>query len=285
MAEGRFSDRVGARPQVSRLIHDDAPATFRAAVLSAAEQSGIEAFEAKKVVNRVLRRMPGAFNAVDILVWKEVQAALSDCQWYDVFDAAEAIYEAAIDPMGMEKRIGVRPDNPIGAVRAGEFERFVNDAAQDLGIGWKMESGRFVSREEEPVESVARAAESATEDAGHATALRELREARDDLSRRPTPDLTGAVQHCMAALELVAKSCSGEEKLTLGEIVTRHAKNLGIPKPLDGAIHKIWGFANNTGRHLSEGREPSRRDAALLLGLASSVIVYLLEAPDVQGGD
>ncbi len=74
------------------------------------------------------------------------------------------------------------------------------------------------------------------EEAGYQTAQRELREARSDLSRRPEPDITGAVQHCMAALECTARELSNEPRLTLGQIINRHAGDLGIPRPLDGAL-------------------------------------------------
>jgi len=37
------------------------------------------------------------------------------------------------------------------------------------------------------------------------TAKTEIREALNDLSRRPTPDITGAIQHSLACLECVAR--------------------------------------------------------------------------------
>jgi len=50
----------------------------------------------------------------------------------------------------------------------------------------------------------------------------ELHEALDDLSRRPEPDLTGAIQHAMAALECVASDTYGNPKATLGDIIKRY---------------------------------------------------------------
>lgn len=115
------------------------------------------------------------------------------------------------------------------------------------------------------------------EEAGYQTAQRELREARSDLSRRPEPDITGAVQHCMAALECTAGELSNEPRLTLGQIINRHAGDLGIPRPLDGALESAWGYASEVGRHLREGREPTSDETGLLLGLCATVIRYLLQ--------
>ena len=119
--------------------------------------------------------------------------------------------------------------------------------------------------------SQAERANSALEQAEKPTAASELREADADLSRRP-PDLTGAVQHSIAALECVAREhCS--DNATLGTLLQRY-DNL-FPKPLDKGIEKIWGFASEMGRHLREGRTPSAEEAELLVGLATACCTYL----------
>jgi hypothetical protein len=109
------------------------------------------------------------------------------------------------------------------------------------------------------------------------TSKMELDEARADLSRRPEPDITGTVQHCMAALECVARQVSGDEQATLGPIIQRHAAALGIPKPSDGGIEKMWGYASEMARHVKEGRVPTREEAEFLLGRSASIITYLLQ--------
>src|ERR1035437_6273909 len=114
-------------------------------------------------------------------------------------------------------------------------------------------------------------ANSALEQAEKATAASELREANADLSRLP-PDLTGAIQHSIAALECVAREhCS--DNATLGTLLQRYDDL--FPKPLDKGIEKIWGFASEMGRHLQEGRTPSAEEAELLVGLATACCAYL----------
>ena len=110
---------------------------------------------------------------------------------------------------------------------------------------------------------------------GLRTAQQELHEALMDLSRRPDPDISGAIQHSMAALECVAREVTGNPRATLGEIIKR---NPGlIPKPLDDAVAKAWGYASEHARHIREGRMPSYEEAELVVGLCASVSTYLVK--------
>jgi len=108
---------------------------------------------------------------------------------------------------------------------------------------------------------------------GFSSARNELHESLHDLSRRPTPDVTGAIQHSMAALECVARVCCGDDKSTLGEILKRY-RDL-IPKPLDEAVMKIWGYASENARHINEGCEPNFEEAELVVSTVAGVSTYL----------
>ena len=93
------------------------------------------------------------------------------------------------------------------------------------------------------------------------------------LSRRPEPDLRGAVYHAMGSLECLARAITGDPKATLGEILKKHPDL--VPRPLNEALSKMWGYASNEARHIKEGREPKREEAELLVGLAAMVATYL----------
>jgi len=114
---------------------------------------------------------------------------------------------------------------------------------------------------------------AALEASGRPTAAKHLHEALQDLSRRPNPDLPGAIYHSMGALECVARDLTGDPKATLGEILKRYPGLL--PKPLDTALSQAWGYASNEARHVEEGREPSREEAELLVGLSAAISGYL----------
>jgi hypothetical protein len=158
--------------------------------------------------------------------------------------------------------------------RAPEFQSALNEFFAEQGIGWQLTTdGEIVTRGTEAFEAGVYEAVAALDTAGRTTAQGEIHQALADLSRRPAPDLTGAVQHAMAALECVARDAAGDLKATLGDILKRYPDL--IPKPLDTAVDKAWGYASEMGRHIREGREPQRREVELIVGLAATVATYL----------
>jgi hypothetical protein len=95
------------------------------------------------------------------------------------------------------------------------------------------------------------------------------------LSRRPEPNLSGAVFHAMAAFEALARDIAGLPKATVGEIVKKR-RDL-FPKPLDKSLEMLWGYASNEARHASETRAVALKEATLLVRLAAALIVYVSE--------
>ena len=137
---------------------------------------------------------------------EEVENHLFDMDWYKVYDLIEAIcasYEGY--------------DFSIGEA----FEELMNEGFFRLGIGWKMTDGKIMARGDEAFESVAMNSIEALKSKNLPTATSELNEARNDLSRRPEPDLSGVVQHSMSALECVARVVTGDSKATLGQMIKK----------------------------------------------------------------
>ena len=134
-----------------------------------------------------------------------------------------------------------------------------------------MKQGWLVARGSEAFALATGHATEVMRNSGTPTAANEIHEALRDISRRPQADITGAIQHAMAALECVAREVAGSTA-TLGPIV----KQLNIPAPLDQALEKLWGFTSQQGRHMLEGQEPRFEDAELVVTVASAASVYLL---------
>jgi len=241
-------------------IREDAPREFREALLQISRDAGLMPSQIRATVCRVLKKLPNADNWSQYPnIWGEVQEYVLNCEWYFVYDITEGIFVYLT---------GMNPD------KAQEFEEAVNESLRELGIGWQLSGGLIQTRGPEVFESSVHVARSILDESGRTTASREIDEALMDLSRRPESDLTGAIQHAMAALECVAKDICGEPKATLGEIIKKHPDIL--PKPLDEAISKIWGFASEMARHLREGRVPEREEAELMVGLAATCATYLI---------
>ncbi len=181
------------------------------------------------------------------------------CFWYKVYDIIEFLYKE-IEETSCSNEIET-------------FEYAINEYFMESGIGWKLKNGLIESRGSEVYESIIDKTDSVLSELGRDTARNELHEAVSDISRRPNPDITGAIQHSMASLECVAREACGDRKATLGEIIKRH-KDL-IPSSLDQAITKAWGYASGHARHLQEGNTPSYEEAELIVGICASVSTYL----------
>jgi hypothetical protein len=158
------------------------------------------------------------------------------------------------------------------------FTERINALLVDQGVGWQLIDGKVRVRGDDQFEATMVAAASALDERGKATSAGQLREAMRDLSRRPEADCTGAVQHSVAALECFAREVCGDKKATLGVILAKHGAKLEIPAPLDKALDRIWGYASEQGRHLREGREPTAREATLVVAVSAATITYLMDA-------
>jgi hypothetical protein len=144
----------------------------------------------------------------------------------------------------------------------------VNAFFIESGIGWQLSQGQVVTRGEQGFEASVRTAVSSLADGGRATASARIREALDDLSRRPRADLSGAIDHSIAAVECVLGDVMGKEKGTLGDRLKEYPFDASLKKAMEG----IWGYACNQGaRHGKEGVEPERQEAEFVVGICSGL--------------
>jgi hypothetical protein len=256
-----FSERFGFRaPDAEITIREDAPDVVRDGVLMLGYACGLGPNGIRDAACEVLLKRPDANNWSAGNVENEVSRLIDAAPWFRVYDIAERLYRA----------VG---EGDYTETRGLEFERRLNLLFHEHGVGWQMKEGVIVARGSEPFELATRDATQIMRDAGTPTAANELHEALRDISRRPSADVTGAIQHAMAALECVAREVDGSTD-TLGKIIGR----LSFPPPLDVALHKLWGFASEQGRHIQEGQEPRFEEAELVVTVASSVSIYLLRA-------
>ena len=263
VAKESFSRRnryAGEKKEIS--IREAAPDGLRVTVLETARHIGWSPGQLRDSICGILRVRPDPENwSAYPNIWNEVQELIYRCKWFRVYDIIEALHE----------QMANNRDWSFNA--AANFSDEINTYFLEEGIGWQLVDGRIVTRGPEAFESVVTDAEEALEDTARPTAASHLREARQDLSRRPEPDLTGAIYHAMGALEAVARDLTGDPKATLGEVVKRNPDLL--PPPLDRALSQTWGYASNEARHVEEGREPSREEAELVVGLAAVMATYL----------
>jgi|LauGreDrversion4_2_1035121.scaffolds.fasta_scaffold09165_5 hypothetical protein len=253
-----FSRRHGLLPLKEKeiTIREDAPRELRGFVQMAFYNLNKKPSDLRKITSRVLRTPPDNINWSEFPnIQSEVSQHLESCEWYVVYDIIEAIIEKL---------------NPV------EQEQFINEVNDHFvanGIGWKIVNGQIETRGDEVFETAVNNVVSVLEAGKLQTAKTEIREALNDLSRRPTPDITGAIQHSVACLECVIREFTGNKKSTLGDLMKKFPGV--IPSPLDKAIENIWGFSSEKGRHLREGEAPEYLEAELVVEVTSAISTYL----------
>lgn len=257
MREGPFSRRhgyIGTPPEIT--IREDAPEDLRYVVLAEALEAGLTPASLRTIASRVLRTRPDPGNWSEYPnIWDEVQRLIFDCPWFQVYDIIEGVLRDINEPRRQQYR---------DALNAFFIER---------GIGWRLEDAQVIARGEEAFELAIPAATDELARAGRLTARSEIEEALRDLSRRPEPDLTGAIHHSIGALECVARDVTNDPRSTLGEILRRNPGLL--PRPLDAAVSQIWGYSSEYARHIREGQIPEREDAELVVGMAATIATYV----------
>ncbi|MBX3177955.1 MAG: hypothetical protein KF886_11375 [Candidatus Hydrogenedentes bacterium] len=246
-------------------IWEDAPEALRSCLLFAAKETcDLSPSTLRGIVCQVLRRRPDPSNWSEYPnIWGEVENLVYSCDWFCVYDIVEAVAQH-------QQRTYHRNNDA--------YEHEINDCLREMGIGWQLVDGHVLGRGEETYERIVAQARDALNAAALPTAHSELAEALNDLSRRPDPDLSGAVHHAMAALECVARELAGQPNAPLGKIIA-DKKHL-FPRPLDEVLSKAWGYASEHARHGREERNLSRAEAQLIVGLASSASMYLIQKFD-----
>lgn len=247
-------------------IREDAPETLRYFVLETAIDLGWGPTSLRDALCRVLHTPPDPSNWSEYPnIWGEVQALMYGCPWFRVYDFIELLHARML-----------KNDQRNGTTNAEQFATQLNDFFVEEGIGWQLVDGQVVTRGTEAFEAVVTDTTAKLEETQRPTAAKHLHEALQDLSRRPEPDLAGAIYHAMGCLEAVARDITGDEKLTLGEILKKRPEL--VPAPLDTALSKVWGYASNEARHVQEGKDPDRKEAELVVGLSAAVAGYLTTA-------
>ncbi len=227
-----------------------------------AKDVGMKPSELRWAACETLNKPPDPDNSTQYpYVWNEVVGLFQKAPWYKVYDIAEAIHAKLLDL------------DPWDHKSADEFGRLLNNFLVEHGIGWELRDGRIVHRGSAVFARSTHEATDLLEQAGSRRAANEMREALQDISRRPDPDVTGAIQHAMAALEATAREVTGERRPTLGKLV----QLLDLPAPLDQAVSKLWGYASERGRHIREQEAVNEAEAELIVSVSGALCEFLIQ--------
>lgn len=253
-----FSDRHGYRGTDAEItVREDAPEGLRYAIPLIAQGIGMNPTAMRRVICQVLLIPPDPSNWSNYPnVWDEVNELIEDCPWYKVYDIAEALHDAF-----------ERSDPDCARQFAGRLNQYF----RENGIGWEIRDGQITFRGSEVFADTTEEAVTVLTNSGRQRSANEIHEALRDISRRPEPDVTGAIQHVIAALESTARDVTGQPNRTLGQLV----RQLDLPAPLDAAVEKLWGYASERARHVREGQTVDTMEAELLVSVACAVCTFL----------
>jgi hypothetical protein len=257
-----FSRRNGFRviQEVDISIREDAPDRLREFIVELTFNCGLSAKQIRQIFCSYFRKSPNQDYWSSELVLEEVHSLIANCRWYEVYDLIEKIIEYITEKEILDFDVN-------------EFSDEINDFFIENGIGWILIDGLIEVRGPKHFQQFIKKSIESLSTAGLNTAHSELQEALHDLSRRPNPDITGAIHHAMGALESTVRNVCDNEKMTLGELIKKN-KNI-FPCPLGEVVLKSWGYASESGRHIKEGGTASYEEAMLILGLASTLCIFL----------
>ena len=255
-----FSNRFGYTvPDAEITIRGDAPEELRAAIILIAERIGMTPTMIRSVMCKVLLVRPDPNNWSDYPnVYEEINWLIDDCEWYKVYDIAEELYKAY--PQFEE-----------------EFSKDLNQFFREKGIGWELRDGHIEFRGQGFSQSTQQAV-NVLKQSNRPTAANEIDEEIRAISRRPELDATGAANHAVVALEATARDVTGQHNATLGKLI----REIDLPKPLDTAIEKMWGYASDNARHIREGKTVNDAEAELIVSVSSALCTFLSRRDEAQ---
>lgn len=257
-----FSQRFGFRRQTPIQYRQEAPEMLRQFLRRSLLNYIYESEKRRNFAYTSMDLMPSEFTYDGE---NQIKMLSEQAPWYKIYDSLERLYAQLL-----VERSGVR----YRTAEADEFRRLLNHHFETFGYAWLLaEDGHLEFRGDESFVAAMANASIALGEIGSDTAQAEIHKALEDLARRPEPDLTGAIQHAMAGLECVANQVCGTSGLELGKVVKSSPDR--FPPPLGEIVPKLYGYASNNGRHITEGKEPGFAEAELIVGVAATISTYL----------
>lgn len=184
-----FSQRNGINqcnePEIT--IRNDAPPALRSILVQIAYDCKIDTKRLRRLVCNLLMQPIDENNWSDSNIIIEIKYLIDNAEWYEVYDIIEEI---------------------CLTFHTKEFVTKMNKYFIKNGIGWQIIDNEVQVRNPEALDAIINnSLNLLSRNDGALTTYKELKLAIEDLSRRPHVDITGAIQHAMAALECYARSC------------------------------------------------------------------------------
>ena len=163
--------------EIEITVRNDAPPVLRQQILPILEECGMGLRDIRTLVCRkcMVEENPNNWGENDFMR-DEIKGILEKCPWYYVYDVVEGGYEKIVNRNKKE-----------------EYHKKVNELFSATGIGWKLNQGILEVRGDKGFEVLLKQCEVKLGNEGLKKSSNEIKEALRDISRRPDPDITGAI--------------------------------------------------------------------------------------------
>jgi AbiJ N-terminal domain 4 len=270
-----FSERQGfVRPR-EIVFRDDLPEKLRQPIIDIIRRYSSPAFlweRIERLFNRYgIDDWPPAPQPITIskeednLDFIAAKRVLLACEWFRLYDLIEDLFQQQ-DFHDSELR------HEDEEARAYPLQQELNDYFQYAGIGWQLVDGKVIMRGNEAFQRTVQIAPAELKAGGRTTAAERIESAIRNLSLRPKPDFSAAVERATNAMECVLQDIT-QKSMTLGEYIK--ARPDLFPGAMKGAFAALWGYASEEARHGKEGVEPPREEAEFIVGIAAALTTYL----------
>lgn len=269
-----FSKRHGYSSQPKEItIRETAPINLRTFILfTAQDHLGCGWHMLRIILCQVLREVPNNNSTEDPDIREEVEALLTKCEWFKVYDFIEALHAHFVLVDGGHYSFDNAP----------KFTEQINSFFLEKGISWQLDSGQIVTRGDDAFEDTVKTSATVLQENDTPTAASHLRYTIGALSIRPNANTAGAVAHATSAVECVLGKVTGQVGLTLGRYLDKTPGLLH--SALNKGLDKIYGYASDEGaRHGKEGTEPAPEEAEFVVATCAAICTYITYAQTCQG--
>lgn len=258
-----FSQRHGYSGHAKEItVREDAPESIRVVAFNTAASLGLGGHSLRDIVCEALRKRPDPDNWSEGNVWREAEYEFYECDWFKVYDIIEALYATLL-----------KRDERLFEKNAPGFEKELNDAFVEEGIGWQLVKGQIVARGDEGFQKAVKTAASQLQENQRPTAASHIQSAVRALSARPKANTPGAVAHATSAVECLLHDITGHA-MTLGGYLDKYPQ-LFHPA-LKKALNGVYGYASDAGaRHGKEGKEPNFDEAQFVVTTCAATCTLL----------
>ena len=229
---------------------------FEAFVLEELEHAGITGRQRYEWVCDVRGVAPERHDDGARYDWK-AHDMLSDAPWHSVYELVARCWPV------------------LGFLHKDHFERRVNEYLRDAQIGWTLKAGKWARVGDEIEEDSIQKAANACEDMRAKDARTDLEKAWRLCNTLGEGYEKDAVVAAIRALERVAQGRTNQQGVSLNRIKW---EDRGVPhQKLRGVINNLYSYSSDQARHANQGAAVTARDAHFVIGICTSLIIYLSE--------